>query len=213
MGLLRAGNSHWQRRMPCRRNSANVFTSLGGGMAQLESSPLPPLPSHRDLVAAADLQQVLPDGVGFAASVQRRALAVGAPRSLLADEMGLGKTLTALLAAAPWSAVEVRVLVIAPVGLHCHWRQEADAVGLSIALDWSKLPRIAACRHRALVDEAHFAQSIRAKRTSALLRLARHPRLRAIWMITGTPMKNGRPAQLTHFLPPSIARRSRSTPL
>ena len=117
--------------------------------------------------------------------------------------MGLGKTLTALLAArAMVRCMEVRVLVIAPVGLHPHWRQEADAVGLTIALaSWSRLPRdLPPAGTVLLVDEAHFAQSIRAKRTAALLRLARHPRLRAIWMITGTPMKNGRPAQLYPLL-------------
>ena len=51
-----------------------------------------------------------------------------------------------------------------------------------------------------MVDEAHFAQSLQAARTAGLLRLARHPRLRAIWLLTGTPMKNGRPAQLFPLL-------------
>ena len=166
--------------------------------------PLPPMPSHRDLVAAADLQQVLPDGRQPLRHQRSGARWLLARRgALLADEMGLGKTLTALLAArAMVRCMEVRVLVIAPVGLHRHWRQEADAVGLSIALaSWSRLPRdLPPAGTVLLVDEAHFAQSIRAKRTAALLRLARHPRLRAIWMITGTPMKNGRPAQLYPLL-------------
>jgi SNF2 family DNA or RNA helicase len=51
-----------------------------------------------------------------------------------------------------------------------------------------------------LVDEAHYAQTLRAQRTQGFLRLARHPRLRAIWMLTGTPMKNGRPDQLYPLL-------------
>ena len=51
-----------------------------------------------------------------------------------------------------------------------------------------------------IVDEAHFAQSLSSKRTKALLRLARHPRLRGIWLISGTPMKNGRPYQLYPLL-------------
>ena len=51
-----------------------------------------------------------------------------------------------------------------------------------------------------MVDEAHYGQSMAAQRTQALLRLARHPRLRAIWLLTGTPMKNGRPDQLYPLL-------------
>ncbi|MEB3263049.1 MAG: DEAD/DEAH box helicase, partial [Synechococcus sp.] len=51
-----------------------------------------------------------------------------------------------------------------------------------------------------IADEAHFAQNLSAQRTRAFLRLARHPRLRAIWLLTGTPMKNGRPAQLFPLL-------------
>ena len=97
---------------------------------------------------------------------------------------------------------EVRVLVVAPVGLHPHWRREADAVGLSLQLvSWARLPdALPAAGTLLVVDEAHYAQSIKAQRTAALLRLARHPRLRAIWMLTGTPMKNGRPSQLFPLL-------------
>ena len=51
-----------------------------------------------------------------------------------------------------------------------------------------------------IADEAHFAQTLQAARTQAFLRLARHPRLRAIWLLTGTPMKNGRPVQLFPLL-------------
>ena len=51
-----------------------------------------------------------------------------------------------------------------------------------------------------IADEAHYAQNAHTRRSLALLRLARHPRLRAIWLLTGTPMKNGRPAQLLPLL-------------
>jgi len=113
--------------------------------------------------------------------------------------MGLGKTLTALLAArAMFRATKIRILVVAPVGLHAHWLQEANALGLSIELkSWALLPKnLPDSGTLLLVDEAHFAQSLKSQRTQSLLRLARHPRLRAIWMLTGTPMKNGRPIDL-----------------
>ena len=93
-------------------------------------------------------------------------------------------------------------MVVAPVGLHAHWRREAETVDLQPALvSWARLPaELPPAGTLLVVDEAHFAQSLQANRTAALLRLARHPRLRAIWMLTGTPMKNGRPAQLYPLL-------------
>ena len=53
----------------------------------------------------------------------------------LCEEMGLGKTLTALLAARAMVRVsDVRVMVVAPVGLHAHWRHEASVLQLEIDL-------------------------------------------------------------------------------
>ena len=166
--------------------------------------PLPPLPPHRSLIQAADLQQTLADGRRPLAHQRSGARWLLARRgAVLADEMGLGKTLTALLAArAMVRCAELRVMVVAPVGLHGHWQREADAVGLTIDLvSWARLPdELPEAGTLLLVDEAHYAQTLQARRTAALLRLARHPRLRAIWMLTGTPMKNGRPIQLFPLL-------------
>ena len=123
--------------------------------------------------------------------------------AVLADEMGLGKTLTALLAVrALLRCSDCRLMVVAPVGLHPHWRRESELVNLEPELvSWARLPsELPPAGTVLVVDEAHFAQSLQANRTAALLRLARHPRLRAIWMLTGTPMKNGRPAQLYPLL-------------
>ena len=117
--------------------------------------------------------------------------------------MGLGKTLTALLAArAMVRAAGVKVMVIAPVGLHSHRRHEASVLALEIDLQsWARLPKnLSSVGTLLVVDEAHFAQSLKSKRTQALLSLARHPCLSAIWMITGTPMKNGRPLELFPLL-------------
>jgi len=96
----------------------------------------------------------------------------------------------------------VHVLVVAPVGLHSHWLKEANSLRLEIDLQsWAALPKnLPSSQTLLVVDEAHFAQSLESKRTQALLRLARHPNLMAIWMITGTPMKNGRPVELYPLL-------------
>ncbi len=165
--------------------------------------PLPSLPSYKEIIASSDFDQVddirkpLPhQKVGACWLLQRRG-------AILADEMGLGKTLTALLAArAMVGARFMKVIVVAPVSLHSHWYREASSLRLQIDLQsWSRLPKeLPSCGALLIVDEAHFAQSLKAKRTQSLLRLARHPRLRAIWMISGTPMKNGRPKELYPLL-------------
>ena len=166
--------------------------------------PLPPLPPHRELVAAADLNQTLPDGRTPLPHQRSGARWLLARRgAVLADEMGLGKTLTALLAVRSLlRCSDCRLMVIAPVGLHPHWQREAELLNLEPELvSWARLPpELPPAGTVLVVDEAHFAQSLQANRTAALLRLARHPRLRAIWMLTGTPMKNGRPAQLYPLL-------------
>ncbi|MBM5799700.1 MAG: DEAD/DEAH box helicase [Cyanobacteria bacterium K_DeepCast_35m_m2_023] len=166
--------------------------------------PLPPLPPHRELVAAAHLQQPLPDGRQLFAHQRSGVRWLLARRgAVLADAMGLGKTLTALVAArALVRLIDCRVVVLAPVGLHSHWQREAAALQLQLVLfSWAAVPEDlpeAGCV--LIVDEAHYAQNGNARRSKALLRLARHPRLRACWLLTGTPMKNGRPAQLFPLL-------------
>ncbi|WP_320666670.1 DEAD/DEAH box helicase [Prochlorococcus sp. MIT 1307] len=166
--------------------------------------PLPPLPPHRELVANAALDSVLRDGRSPFPHQQVGARWLLARRgALLADEMGLGKTLTALLAARAMALVAgVRVMVVAPAGLHSHWLNEANALDLEIDLhSWAALPHnLPPVGTLLVVDEAHFAKSLKSKRTQHLLRLARHPCLRAIWMLTGTPIKNGRPIELYPLL-------------
>ncbi len=166
--------------------------------------PLPPIPSHHLLVKRADLYKALADGRKPMPHQRYGARWLLARRgALLADDMGLGKTLTVLLAARGFArSSNVRIIVIAPIGLHSHWLKEAIALNVPIELEsWASLPKdLPDCGTLLIVDEAHFAQSLKAKRTKSLLRLARHPRLRAIWMLSGTPIKNGRPIQLYPLL-------------
>ncbi len=166
--------------------------------------PLPPLPPHRQLVRAAQLDQPLEDGRLLFAHQRAAVRWLLARRgAVLADAMGLGKTLSALVAArAMVRLADCRIVVLAPVGLHGHWRSEALALGLQLELhSWARLPgHLPPAGTVLIADEAHFAQNQHTRRCQALLRLARHPRLRAIWLLTGTPMKNGRPLQLFPLL-------------
>ena len=153
---------------------------------------------------AAALEQPLPDGRQLYAHQRAAARWLLARRgALLADAMGLGKTLTALAAArAMVRRADCRLVVLAPAGLHRHWRAEAASLALRLELcSWARIPaELPEAGCVLIVDEAHFAQTLTAARTQAFLRLARHPRLRAIWLLSGTPMKNGRPAQLFPLL-------------
>jgi len=166
--------------------------------------PLPPLPPHRTLVQLADLQEPLPDGRVLFAHQRAAARWLLARRgAVLADAMGLGKTLTALAAArAMVRAADCRIVVVAPAGLHRHWQQEASALQLQLELlSWARLPDDLPPAGTVLIaDEAHYAQNLQASRTQAFLRLSRHPRVRAVWLLSGTPMKNGRPVQLFPLL-------------
>ena len=180
-----------------------IDPELAEWMTWLEQ-PLPPLPCHRDLVAAAQLAHPLLDGRRLFPHQRLAARWLLARRGgLLAHAMGLGKTLTALAAArAMVRMASCRIAVVAPAGLHAHWRQESMAFGLDLELiSWGRLPvSLPPAGTVLIVDEAHFAQNLSAARTQSLLRLARHPRLRSIWLLTGTPMKNGRPSQLFPLL-------------
>jgi SNF2 family DNA or RNA helicase len=166
--------------------------------------PLPPLPPHRQMVAVAGLEQPLQDGRRLYAHQRAAVRWLLARRgAVLADAMGLGKTLTALVAARTMVRLaDCRILVLAPVGLHAHWLREAAALSLRLELhSWARVPLQAPEAGTVLIaDEAHYAQNVSAARTQAFLRLARHPRLRAIWLLSGTPMKNGRPVQLFPLL-------------
>ncbi|MEY2643747.1 MAG: hypothetical protein RLZZ611_396 [Cyanobacteriota bacterium] len=207
----------WQSRRSCwvfpleaaavlRRDFAARF-SLDPELSQWLSwldHPLPPLPPHRQLVQAAELDQPLPDGRCLFAHQRAAVRWLLARRgAVLADAMGLGKTLSALVAArAMVRAAACRIVVIAPAGLHAHWRREAAALELRISLlSWARLPvELPPAGTVLIADEAHYAQNLGAARSQAFLRLARHPRLRVAWLLSGTPMKNGRPAQLFPLL-------------
>lgn len=117
--------------------------------------------------------------------------------AILADDMGLGKTREALVAA---KALGYRIFVVAPSGLRVNWLREAEAVDCQIEIhSWAKVPPPPEDDAYTLIaDEAHYAQNLKAQRTSRFLALAKDAR--AVFCLTGTPIKNGRPANLFPLL-------------
>lgn len=169
------------------------------------------------------------DGVKWLVSHRNRPFRGVRPKgAILADDMGLGKTFTAALAAKVHALDGCEAVVIAPKSLTGEtgsWVREARAAGLPIRLyPWSQVParrvvekvKDAAGKEQEreyyvpldtlprkyvlIVDEAHNAQNIKAARTKAFLALAESPNCVAVYLLTGTPTKNGRPINLYPLL-------------
>ncbi|MEA5553308.1 DEAD/DEAH box helicase [Anabaena cylindrica UHCC 0172] len=122
---------------------------------------------------------------------------------ILADHMGLGKTLTALAAAKAMQCTQqCHVFVVAPVSLLDNWVREAEKIGVSIeCFSWAKIPKPLETQNYVLIcDESHYAQNINSQRTKKMLELGHHSNCLATWLLTGTPIKNGRPINLYPLL-------------
>lgn len=123
---------------------------------------------------------------------------IEAGRFILAHHMGLGKSRSSLIAA---QAYNLPIWAIVPAGTIINWQREAAAAGVQITLySWAKLPEPPLdVDYVLIVDEAHYAQggdeTIRGK---GFLRLA--DQARAVFMLTGTPLKNALPVNLWPLL-------------
>ncbi len=122
---------------------------------------------------------------------------------ILADHMGLGKSLSALVAAkAMQSFHHCPIFIVCPASLKDNWLREAARAEVQIEVfSWAKVPKpLDTTKYLLIADEAHYAQNIRSQRTKKLLELAKHENCLATWLLTGTPIKNGRPINLYPLL-------------
>jgi hypothetical protein len=123
---------------------------------------------------------------------------IEAQRFILALDMGLGKSKASLIAA---QAYDLPIWVVAPAGTLINWQREAAAAGVEITLhSWAKLPEPSQDSNYVLiVDEAHYAQGgEQTQRGQGFLNLA--AQARAVFMLTGTPLKNSLPINLWPLL-------------
>jgi SNF2 family DNA or RNA helicase len=148
---------------------------------------------------ADNLYAPLPDGrVLFQHQREAVEIMLSRDRLILADEMGLGKSLTALVAA---RAYRLPIIVICPASLIANWRREADNLKVEVAVHcWAKIPTPLTTDFVLIVDEAHYAQNLRARRTGRMLALAQSHLCQACFLLTGTPMRSGRPVNLFPLL-------------
>ncbi len=141
---------------------------------------------------------------------------------ILADDMGLGKTFAALIAAhVHHQADGAEIVVLAPKSLCGNWTKEARMAGVRVNVySSSKIPaegRVEQdhqgkpkkvyspseglpARYVLLADEAHYFQNMKSDRTQRFLALAMSDRCVAVYPLTGTPIKNGRPVNLLPLL-------------
>jgi SNF2 family DNA or RNA helicase len=143
-------------------------------------------------------------------------------RLILALDMGLGKTLIGCVWARAMQATydSLQVICICPVSLMKEWKRTAEnATGLLVIepnhisssesasymriCSWAKIPEKVLPNPNPYIiicDEAHSMQSLEAARTKAVLQICKSPRCVGVLLLTGTPMKNGKPANLFPLL-------------
>jgi SNF2 family DNA or RNA helicase len=119
-------------------------------------------------------------------------------RGILALDMGLGKTLCALVAA---QRIATATIVVCPAGLRDNWEREGAALGVRLeTYSWAKLPPVEELPtpFTLIADEAHYAQSSTSIRGKGLAELA--AAAAQVFLLTGTPLKNGQPKNLFQLL-------------
>ena len=174
--------------------------------------------NRQDLIKAADISSSLDNGWKLLHH-QKKAIirAIRMRRLICAYDMGLGKTIIACVYAKAFKKTfpRTKVYVIAPVTLHSGWKKTAKEVtGLCLeeetddpfdmaVCSWGKVPAPPSTsieRFVVICDEAHSIQSMESKRTRETLKLTLDNRCIGCLMLTGTPMKNGKPSNLFPLL-------------
>jgi SNF2 family DNA or RNA helicase len=121
------------------------------------------------------------------------------PRAGLFDDMGLGKTIQVLAAA---KDLGIGVTVIGPPGLKLDWQAEAKNVSVDLVYhSYAKLPETVNPYDALVVEEAQWTQGGRkTARGRKILDLVKATRPDYVWCLTGTPMRNSRPVNLSTIL-------------
>jgi len=158
------------------------------------------------LTAAGDLTKMQANGQTlFPHQQEGVAQMLTEHKMILGWDMGLGKTTAALVVAKAWQTVypALPIFVVCPASLMGMWHREAEQMRVALEVwSWAKMPEPLEDREYLLIaDEAHYAAAgNKSLRGEAFLALSTHPRCRASYPMTGTPIKNGRPINLLPLL-------------
>jgi len=170
------------------------------------------------LIKNANISETLPNGWKLLPH-QKLALLRGFKmrRLVLAYDMGLGKTLIACVWAKSFKKTfeELKVFIIAPISLHGEWEKTArEATEMPSVretdnpmdmemVSWAKIPprpHPSISKFVVVCDEAHSIQSMNSARTKDTLKLVGDKRCIGCLLLSGTPMKNGKPSNLFPLL-------------
>jgi SNF2 family DNA or RNA helicase len=123
------------------------------------------------------------------------------PKAGLWDDMGLGKTLQSLAAA---KDLGLGVSVVGPPKLCLDWQLEAELIGVPLTYySYAKIPAPGTIRPGSIliIEEAHWLQGGSATaRGRKGLNLCLSGGQGFTWLLTGTPMRNGKPKNLAPLL-------------
>ena len=159
---------------------------------------------YREVIEDIDLSKPLSNGLTLFQHQRESVIRmVTQGRQILALDMGLGKTLTALVAAKLYrNKYRWKVIIVCPVSLKGNWEKDAEELGVSIEVySWAKVPEPYTQDYILICDEAHYAQSgSNSQRGKKFLDLAKSSFCKATFLLSGTPIKNGRPINLLPLL-------------
>lgn len=203
-------NRRWEVPLVALKELRTLFPDavLSTGIAEYLESQKAVLEKRKEkyleVLENIDLEKPLTNGLTLFAHQRESVIRmIKNHRQILALDMGLGKTLTALITAKlfqqkyNWS-----VIVVCPVSLGGNWKRDALGLGVKIEIhSWAKVPVPPMGNYILICDEAHYAQSgSKSQRGQRFLTLAKSSFCRIAYLLTGTPIKNGRPINLLPLL-------------
>lgn len=144
--------------------------------------------------------------VKYSRSVESVCISVDAPDHLYVTEHCIltHNTLTTAVAAKKLSEeLDSVIVIIAPVTLRDMWKSISEMMGigaLTSIFSWSKIQWPENAKFILIADEAHLAQSSSSQRGKAFKQMTDAKNCVAAILLTGTPLKNGRPSNLYPLL-------------
>lgn len=124
-------------------------------------------------------------------------------KGLCKDDMGLGKTYLAMMIAKFLQdkyLPELKVIIVSPVSLQTGWERAGDTLGVNHleTFSYGSQPKSIEGQYFLIFDECHYLQTYDSQRSTQARSLADNSRL--LLMLTGTPMRNGLPANIFNIL-------------
>lgn len=129
---------------------------------------------------------------------------------LISDDMGLGKTLSAILCVESYrhwlssfaKSDLAKIVIVCPAFLKSNWQTELSKLQITDGsiFSYEKAPDKIDGDFLLIVDESHYTQNPKSKRSKKLLELGLSQNCKGVVCLSGTPMPNGRPYELFNTL-------------